>query len=399
MEKGKNFIAIGDMVFSLRVSLLMQTLMYAYRPECLFKVSGYVFDQWFHKESIPKKKRAKQSNKRKRTSNVSEDNTEEAQPETGAVEDQTEDTSAHMHIAQSNVNREPSLLTTGDLHLEDQTASQNQLPQDKTMISRQDIRELMSLDGRATYINFQESHPQYATHRLALNVTRRIPVLNGVRTRGVETVRKLLKSAEHAALASTIAQESDEPQTTPSALPPGKAERAQADEYALQLLALHKPWNGDGKNILDLEVLNDFADDGTTRIIRMESYSECLLKWYDAEGSTAIPLHTRRILDHYQNYYDLKKIASDMAHARRKQQRQTLGLPPTNESARQMYEGAMNDGHEIFEEDENNTEGASTAPVITPGEPRRFDDVTRTMLNNLHIGMYLHTYLHDNKPV
>jgi hypothetical protein len=99
VEKRKNFIAIGDMFFSLRVSLLMQTLMYAYRPECLFKVSGYVFDQWFHKESIPKKKRAKQSNKRKRTSNVSEDNTEEAQPETGAVEDQTEDTSAHMHIA------------------------------------------------------------------------------------------------------------------------------------------------------------------------------------------------------------------------------------------------------------------------------------------------------------
>jgi hypothetical protein len=149
-----------------------------------------------------------------------------------------------------------------------------------------------------------------------------------------------------------------------------------------------KPWDGDDQNILDLEVPNDSADDGTTRIIRMESYSECLLKWYDAEGSTAIPLHTRRILDHHQNYFDLKKIASDMAHARRKQQRQTLGLPPTNESARQMYEDAINDGHEIFEEDEDTSESASTAPIITPGEPRRFDDVTRAMLDSLHMGTY-----------
>jgi hypothetical protein len=77
-----------------------------------------------------------------------------------------------------------------------------------------------------------------------------------------------------------------------------------------------------------------------------------------------------------------------MAHARRKQQRQTLGLPPTNESARQMYEDAINGEHAMFEEDEDTSEGASTAPIITPGEPRRFDDVTRAMLDSLHIGTY-----------
>ena len=388
MKKRKHFVAICDTLFSVGVSLLMQVHMYAYRPTCLSEVSDYVFDQWFHKESIPKKKRAKQINKRKHTSNMSEESAEEAQPDAPAVGSQTEGTSAHMHIAQANVNSEPSPLTTGDLHLEEQTAPRNRLPQDSTMISRHDIRELMSPDGRATHVNFREGHPQYATHRLALNVTRRIPVLNGTRTRGVETVRKLLRSAELAALTGTAAQEDDEPLTTPSTLPPGEAQRAQANEYALQILALHKPWDGYDQNILDLEVPNDSADDGTTHIIRMESYSECLLKWYDAEGSNAIPLHTRRILDHHQNYFDLKKIASKMAHARRKQQRQTLGLPPTNESARQMYEDAINGEHAMFEEDEDTSEGASTAPIITPGEPRRFDDVTRAMLDSLHIGTY-----------
>jgi hypothetical protein len=75
------------------------------------------------------------------------------------VESQTEDTSADMHIAQDNVNSELSPLTTGDLHVEDQTAPRKQLLQDTTMISRQDIRELMSLDGRATRVSFREGHP------------------------------------------------------------------------------------------------------------------------------------------------------------------------------------------------------------------------------------------------
>jgi hypothetical protein len=168
------------MRFSVGVSLLMQIHMFAYRPECLSEVSNYVFDQWFHKESIPKKKRAKQTNKRKQTSNVSEENTDEAQPEARAVGGQTEGTYADMHIAQDNVNSEPSSAASLDLHLEDQTAPRNRLPQDTTMISRHDIRELMSLDGRATHINFREGHPQHASHWLAFNVTRRIPVLKPV---------------------------------------------------------------------------------------------------------------------------------------------------------------------------------------------------------------------------
>jgi hypothetical protein len=206
----------------------------------------------------------------------------------------------------------------------------------------------------------------------------------------VETVRKLLRSAELAALAGTVAQEGDAPQTSPSTLLPGEAQRAQADEYTLQILALHKPWDGNGQNRLDLEVPNDSADEGTTHIIRMTSYSECLLKWYDAQGSAAIPLHTRRILYHHQNYYDLKKIVLYMAHVHRKQQMQALGLPPTNESARHMYDDATNDDDDVFEDDEDTMKGASTASIITPGEPRRFDCVTRAMLDSLHMGTYYH---------
>ena len=89
MKKRKHFVTIGDTLFSVGVSLLMQIHMYAYRPKCLSEVSDYVFDQWFHKESIPRKKRAKQTNKRKQTSNISEETAEEAQPDAPAVGSQT----------------------------------------------------------------------------------------------------------------------------------------------------------------------------------------------------------------------------------------------------------------------------------------------------------------------
>ena len=120
LEKRKILVAICDMGFFMGASLLMQILTYAYRPQCLRGVSDYVIEQWFHKEPIPKSTLAKQRKKRKLSTNAGEESDEEGQPEARAVESQTEDTSADMHIAQDNVNNELSPLKTGDLHLEDQ---------------------------------------------------------------------------------------------------------------------------------------------------------------------------------------------------------------------------------------------------------------------------------------
>ena len=365
--------------------LLLQILSYAYRPRCLFELPCYVFAQWFKKEAIPK---AVQQKKRKLNAIEGEESDKEEEPQPRAETGPTEGTSADVQIAQTNVINELPPLTTGNLNPEGTAAPRKQLPQDSTLISREDIREIMSPDGRDTRSSFQEHHPQHDTHHLVLNVSRHIPVLNGARTSGVEAVRHLVNLSQLAVASATDAEESIVLPTSSTTLTPGAAERALANEFALQILALHKPWDGDGQNILDLEVNDDSADDRSTRTIRMTSFSECLLKWYDAQGGTAIPLHTRRVLDHHQNYYDLKKIASTMASARRKQDRVKLGLPPTNESARRMYADAADEDFDDFEDDAGPAEGASLRTVITPGEPRQLDRAARAMLNSLHIGTF-----------
>lgn len=372
-----------------------QTLTYAWRPRCLFALSEYVFDQWFYKEAIPKSALVKRLGKRKLNTDTTtnEDNDEEQDPDARIEEDQTgQYTSEDMPIEQGDILSDMTPQTNVDIQRSDRASIRRELPQDKLMISRQDIRAMMSPDGRATHILFQIDHPQFNTHRLALNKTRHIPVLNGSRTRGVETVRNLVISANIAdeAQTDTIPQQPDQQEASPvTSVRPGDALREQADKYALQILALHKPWDGTGENILDVEVPNGPADEASTHILRLTSYSECLLKWVDAEGSAAIPLHTKRILEHHQTYFDLKRIASNMSHARRKQQRQALGLPPTNETRRLMHADENSDDDEDFYDDDDDTpmEDAHTATDIAT-EPRRLDRVTRAMLDSLHIGTY-----------
>ena len=377
-----------------------QALTYAWRPRCLFHVPEYVFDQWLYKEAIPKSALVKRLGKRKPDADADgEENDEDEQSNTRSGEGQMEDALVDTQV---NPTTDPELTDANNDRLESREPPRR-LPHQKCMISREDIRALMSPDGRATHIGFQPGHPQYLTHRLALNLTQHIPVLNGARTKGVETVRQLVASANTADLEGTIIHQGHEEDQSVPPVRPGDALRARADEYALQLLAVHKPWDGTGQNILDVEVAFERVpppentddttmqdtNEATTHTIRMTSYSECLLKWFDAEASTAIPLYTKRILEHHQDFFDLKKIASNMSHARIKQQRQALGLPPTNNTQRCIHADENNDDDEDSgDENDNDMEGAGMGDNPIHEEPRTFDRSTRAMLNAMHIGTY-----------
>ena len=379
--------------------LLTQTLTYAWRPRCLFHVPEYVFDQWFYKEPIPKSALVKRLGKRKPTADANdEEHDEDEQPNTartvgGQPEDTLVDATDDTEMTDANNDR----LGGG--------GPPRRLPRQRCMISRKDIRALMSPDGRATHVDFQPGHPQYLTHRLSLNQTRHIPVLNGARTKGVKTVRQLVASAATADLQNSIIDQSHEDGPSGPSVRPGDALRAQADEYALQLLAMHKPWDGTGQNILDVEVASETVpppdntdttaidtEEPPTHTIRMTSYCECLLKWFDAEGRTAIPLYTQRILEHHQDFFDLKKIASNMSRARTKQQRQAFGLPVTNNTQRGMHASANSDDDEDSgNENDNDMEGADTGDNRIHGEPRTLDRLSRAMLNAMQIGTYERT--------
>jgi hypothetical protein len=382
--------------------LLTQTLTYAWRPPCLFHVSEYVFDQWFYKEATPKSALVKRLGKRKLTADTNaEESDEDEHPNTRAEGGgQAPDPLVDIPIDptdDSEMTEAPNNDRLGGRQ------PFRRLPPQNSMISRKDIRELMSPDGRATHIDFQPNHPQYQTHRLVLNQTRHIPVLNGARTKGVETVRQLVTAAATADdLQDTIIPQShDEHQSGPS-VRPGDALRAQADGYALQLLAIHKPWDGNGKNILDVEMTFETipppdstdntamiqTEEPSTYIIRTSSYSECLLKWFDAEGRTAIPLYTKRILEHHQDFFDLKKIASNMSRARIKQQREALGLPPRNNTQRDTHANGNSDDDEDSGDEDADDMGDADTGNINHGEPRKFDTSTRTMLSAMHIGTY-----------
>ena len=390
-------------------------------------VDEYVFEQWLHKEAIPKSELVKELRKRKRVPcETIQENDEEEQPDARATpreeeEQPAEDTSVDMQTVgptgdpeENDVNNE--LPTSVEIHpAEDRAPPQRQLPPDQCMISREHMRALISPDGRATHVGFQPGHPQHLTHRLVLNKTRHIPVLNGARTRGVEKVRALVASAVIADQTGTIPEQDDPYQASTSTVRrPGDALRAEADAYALQILALHKPWDGTGENILHVTVqlpatpresitsisttADHPADEAVTQIIHMESYSECLLKWFDSKGIYAVPQYTKRTLEHHQDYFDLKRIASNMSHARMRQQRKLLGLPATIETNRRMH---ANDSSDDSGDDEDTLDGDGmrTAAKRIPGEPRKFDQATRAMFNGMRLGTNVtYTHMHGNHP-
>jgi hypothetical protein len=176
-----------------------------------------------------------------------------------------------------------------------------------------------------------------------------------------------------------------------------------ADEYALQILALHKPWDGNGENILDLDMPTT-TDTSGTHLVRMPSYAVCLLTWYDANGtSTAIPMHTRQIMDHQENYYVLKKIAKQMSDSHRKDVRLALGLPPINEHNRRIHHNESSDDESDSDgEDDDGTENIEDLHVANDpahpihGTPRKMDRLLRDMLDNMDIGKasYVHPHPH-----
>ena len=394
----------------------------------------YLFAQWLYKESIPKATQTKAANKRKGNAlddaaDDDDNDEEEAEWEEEDIEEEEEDKEEENakhptvdndnddddnmnvdptnddHAQPNNDDNSPSIGNAGNPPQTIPSPPPNFLPKDRYMISRREIRVLMGSNGRISHANFQPGHPQELTHRLALNTSRHIPVLNGKRTQSVEMVRKLVACADAADLsgADVEPQDGDQQQASTSTVQGhGDAFRMKANEEALQILAQHKPWDGDGDNILHLEVPiitttpsatppdNPIDDDNAvnkpaTRVIRMDSYSECLLRWYDATGCTAIPQHTREIIDHQENYHILKKLAKLMSNSRWKDIRVLLGLPALNESNRKAHGDDSSDSEEHSDSDEeadyDDYDGFSVGDHAVHGKQREIDKGMRDMFD------------------
>jgi hypothetical protein len=397
----------------------------------LFHLSMYLFAQWLYKESIPKATQTKAANKLKASAldDAADDEYQEEDEENNNDEEEGNENvdplkSTHPTVNNDNDDDDDDDNMDVDPPPTIQSPPTNYLPQDRDMISRREIRMLLGSNGRVTHANFQPGHPQQLTHRLALNTSRHIPVLNGERTRSVETVRSLVASADAKDLSGADVEPQDEDQqqaSTSTVRRPGDALRMKANEYALQILALHKPWDGNGDNLLNLEVPimttaashtppDDPIDDSdavinepATHVIRMDSYSECLLTWYDAKGSTAMPQHTREIMDHQENYHILKKLAKIMSISRRKDMREIIGLPALNESNRRAHGDDSSDSEEHSDSDEeadyNDYDSFYVDPNTIHGKPRELDKGMREMLDLMDLRTCTTTPCYENHAI